>query len=233
MLCALFFGAWKYSHERLVDIVSTCQPTLYEPSNSYVPGFNTVVNSLNHMSSRLHMFVCEVTVASRMLLGLGIISFVAAALLRKSVASNSQAMPATILIVVLGGICGFAGKLAVDSLGGSGYHWLLMWEAFCLVHTLGTCFTSTLYRILNGTPESVTGKWQWQRQTYFMKPWLRRFWFHVTMVLVLPILTGLIPFAHLREVVQLVAFNFWHLAYSPIESYLRKNHSQLTSVKEI
>lgn len=29
MLCALFFGAWKYSYHRLVDAVSLCQPTLY------------------------------------------------------------------------------------------------------------------------------------------------------------------------------------------------------------
>lgn len=29
MLCALFFGAWKYSYDRLVDVVSACQPTLY------------------------------------------------------------------------------------------------------------------------------------------------------------------------------------------------------------
>ena len=29
MLFALFFGAWKYSYDRLVDVVSTCQPIVY------------------------------------------------------------------------------------------------------------------------------------------------------------------------------------------------------------
>lgn len=174
------------------------------------------------MISQLHMFVCEVTVASRMFLGLGIISVVAASLLRKSVTSNSQAMPATILIVVLGGICGFAGKFAVESMGGSGYHWLLLWEIFCLVHTAATCFTSTLYRILNGVPRSATGKSH--RQPYFMRPWWRRFWFHCIVVLVLPILAGLLPFAHFREIVEVLSSNVWDLAYLPLKSYLRKNY---------
>lgn len=195
--------------------------SLQEPSNSYVPGFNKVVNSLNHMISQLHMFACEVTVASRMFLGLGIISVVAASLLRKSVTSNSQAMPATILIVVLGGICGVAGKFAVDSMGGSGYHWLVLWETFCLVHTSATCLTATLYQILNGVPASATGKSQ--RPPYLMRPWWRRFWFHVITVLVLPILAGLLPFAHVREIVEVLGLNLWNLAYSPLESYVRKN----------
>ena len=180
------------------------------------------VNSINHMSSQFHMFLCEVTVASRMFLGLLIISFVAASLLRKSVTSNSQAMPATILIVILGGICGFAGKFAVDSMGGSGYHWLLLWETFCLVHTAATCFTAKLYRILNGTPPSATGKRH--RQPCFMKPWLRKLSFHVTTVLVLPILAGLLPFAHVREIVEVLGSNLWNLTYLPIESYLRRTY---------
>lgn len=196
--------------------------SLQEPSNSYVPGFNKVVNSLNHLTSRLHMFACEVTVASRMFLGLGIISVVAASLLRKSVTGNSQAMPATILIVVMGGICGLAGKFAVDSMGGSGFHWLLLWETFCLVHATATCFTSTLYRVLYGLPPSATGKRH--RQPYLMRPWWRRFWFHVTTVLVLPILTGLLPFARVREIVEVLGSNLWNLTYSPVETYLRKNY---------
>jgi hypothetical protein len=220
MLCALFFGVWKYSYGRLVDMVSACEPTYYEPSNSYVPGFNKLVDSINYVISHLHMLACEVTMAGRMFVGLGIICVVAASLLRKSVASNSQTIPATILIVVIGGICGCAGKFAVDSVGGSGYHWLLLWETFCLVHTFATCFTPTLYNFLHGAVPSDTGKSH--GHPYLMRPWWRRFWFHVTTVLVLPILTGLLPFAHVREIVELLALTLWNLAYLPLKLYLEK-----------
>lgn len=220
MLCALFFGAWRYSYDHLINVVSVCQPIVYEPSNSYVPGLSMIVNLLNLMTSQLLMLVCEVTVAARMFLGLGVISVVAVSLLRKSVSSSSQAMPATILIVVLGGICGVAGKFAVDSLGGSGYHWLLVWETFCLVHTSAACFTSTLYRFLNGAPLSATSRSH--QQPYYVKPWLRRLCFHVVIVLVLPTLAGLFPFARVRDIVLVLGSNLWNLVYSPVESQIRK-----------
>ncbi|RVW55058.1 Protein CPR-5 [Vitis vinifera] len=49
-------------------------------------------------------------------------------------ASSKQTMPVTFIILLLGVVCGVAGKFCVDTLGGSGYHWLLYWEALCLLH---------------------------------------------------------------------------------------------------
>lgn len=195
-----------------------------------IPGMNKLINSLNMFTSQLHMFICEVTVASRMFFGLGVISIVAAALLRKSVSSNSQAMPATILIIILGGLCGIAGKFAVDSMGGSGRHWLLMWELFCVIHTAATCFTPFLYWVLNGTPPSTitsavaaTGKGQRRKFHLVTIPsWLRRLVFHICMVLVLPVLAGLLPFATVREIVRVFGSGFHNLVFSPIEVYLRE-----------
>ena len=195
-----------------------------------IPGMNKLINSLNMFTSQLHMFICEVTVASRMFFGLGVISIVAAALLRKSVSSKSQAMPATILIIILGGLCGIAGKVAVDSMGGSGHHWLLTWELFCVIHTAATCFTPFLYWVLNGTPPSTissvaaaTGKGQ-RRKLHLvtMPPWLRRLVFHMCMVLVLPVLAGLLPFATIQEIVRVFGSGFHNLVFSPIEVYLRE-----------
>lgn len=181
-----------------------------------IPGMNKMVNSLNHLSSQLQMFVCEVTVASRMFLGLGIISIVAASLLRKSVTSSSQAMPATILIIVLGGLCGIAGKFAVDSMGGSGFHWLLIWEALCLIHASATCFTSFVYWLLNGSPQSTSRK---RRFHCFVSPWLRRLLFHITVVLILPAMAGLLPFAPVREVLRMLSSTFLNVVFAPIQSY--------------
>lgn len=44
MLCALFFGAWKYSYDRLVDVVAVCQPTLYV--NTQKPFFVLMLHCL-------------------------------------------------------------------------------------------------------------------------------------------------------------------------------------------
>ena len=196
-----------------------------------IPGMNRLINSLNMFTSQLHMFICEVTVASRMFFGLGVISIVAAALLRKSVTSSSQAMPATILIIILGGLCGIAGKVAVDSMGGSGRHWLLTWEIFCSIHTAATCFAPFLYWVLNGTPPSIISSsssaagGKGQRRKFHLvtiPPWLRRSMFHICMVLVLPVLAGLLPFATVREIVRVFGSGFHNLVFSPIEVYLRE-----------
>lgn len=49
-------------------------------------------------------------------------------------ASSKQTMPITFMILLLGVICGAAGKFCVHTLGGNGYDWLLYWEALCLLH---------------------------------------------------------------------------------------------------
>jgi hypothetical protein len=173
-----------------------------------IPGFNRIVDSLSLMSAQMQMLFCNLTVAVRMFIGLGIISMVAATLLRKSVTSSSQAMPATILLIVLGGLCGFAGKFAVDSMGGSGYHWLLVWESLCVIHASTTCFTPYLYWLLNGAPPHTLDK---QRQYYLLNPWVRR---------LLPAMAGLLPFAPFREVLRTILSTCLTIVYTPVEAFV-------------
>ncbi len=181
---------------------------LQQPSHSMIPGFNRIVDSLSLMSAQMQMLFCNLTVAVRMFIGLGIISMVAATLLRKSVTSSSQAMPATILLIVLGGLCGFAGKFAVDSMGGSGYHWLLVWESLCVIHASTTCFTPYLYWLLNGAPPHTLDK---QRQYYLLNPWVRR---------LLPAMAGLLPFAPFREVLRTILSTCLTIVYTPVEAFV-------------
>ena len=47
--------------------------------------------------------------------------------------SSKQTTSVTFIILLLGVICS-AGKFHVDTLGGSGYHRRLHWEALCLLH---------------------------------------------------------------------------------------------------
>lgn len=217
MLCALLYGGWNYSYGRLVDVISHCQPAVFQPSHSMIPGFNRIVDSLGLMSAQMQMLFCNLTVAVRMFLGLGIISMVAATLLRKSVTSSSQAMPATILLIVLGGLCGFAGKFAVDSMGGSGYHWLLVWESLCVIHASTAFFTPYLYWLLNGAPRHTLDK---QRQYYLLNPWVRRLLFHGCLVLVLPAMAGLLPFAPFREVLRTILSTCLTIVYTPVEAFV-------------
>ncbi|CAM6008162.1 unnamed protein product [Sphagnum balticum] len=217
MLCALLYGGWNYSYARLVDVISHCQPAVFGPSHSMIPGFNRIVDSLNLMSAQMQMLFCNLTVAVRMFLGLGIISMVAATLLRKSVTSSSQAMPATILLIILGGLCGVAGKFAVDSMGGSGYHWLLVWESLCVIHASTTCFTPYLYWLLNGAPQHTLDK---QQQYYLVNPWVRHLLFHGCLVLVLPAMAGLLPFAPFREVLRTILSTCLTIVYTPVEAFV-------------
>lgn len=132
-------------------------------------------------------------VVSRMLFGLLMILALAYSLLQRS-ASSTQTMPVTFILMLLGVACGFAGKLCVDTLGGSGYIWLLYWEAFCSLHFFANVFTSALFYVLHG-PVSVSQDSGQVRFPY----WIRRLAFYSNALLVLPILCGLMPFASLHD----------------------------------
>lgn len=80
----------------------------------------------------------------------------------------------------------------MDSLGGSGFHWLLHWELLCILHAFANCFTSHLFCFLNG-PTSNSGR------SSLTPSWIRKFVFHATLVLVLPVMAGLIPLASVRD----------------------------------
>lgn len=192
MLAALVYSVRKYSFALLSDLVSTCQPAAKEPRRSFGFHMDWFYNSL---AGKLQAFVCHVSVTGRISFGLVLVAVVASSLLRRSVTSSSQAMPATILIIVLGGICGFIGKVSVDSLGGSGNQWWVVWGAFCFLHAIINCFTPSVWRLLHLSPTGVKAR-------FGLPFWIRQLAFHITLVLVLPVLAGLLPFGSLSLVVN-------------------------------
>ncbi|KAI4385220.1 hypothetical protein MLD38_003273 [Melastoma candidum] len=93
--------------------------------------------------------------------------------------------------LLFGIICGFAGKLCVDTLGGSGYHWLFFWEAMCLVHFFSNICTPSLFILLHGPLEVSQGK---KQDPTIIPYWVRRSVFYGAILVVLPLLCGLVPF---------------------------------------
>eukprot|EP01018_Ginkgo_biloba_P038938 Gb_37504 [translate_table: standard] len=211
MFLALAYGGWKYSYERLSEAVGMCQPSSKDPRKS--SWFN---NPLNSLTGHFQTLACELTVLCRMLVGLAVIAIIASALLRHTAASSSQAMPTTIIMIVLGGICGLAGKFSVDSLGGSGFHWLVLWEVLCFLHALSACFTPSLFRILNDPASSPVGI----RKRALIPPWIRKFVFHTILLLVLPVTAGLTPFASTRDWAKHFSLIIFDHVFEPARIYL-------------
>lgn len=186
MLLALAYGVSRYSRSLLSEAITSCQATKESQKSSWFS------NPMDTVTGRFRTIACEIMVISRMLAGAGFVSVIVYFLFRHTVTSSSQAKPATIILVLLGGLCGWAGKFSVDSLGGSGFHWLLHWELLCILHAFANCFTSHLFCFLNGpTSNSV--------RSSLTPSWIRKFVFHATLVLVLPVMAGLIPFASVRD----------------------------------
>lgn len=115
-------------------------------------------------------------------------------LLQRS-ATAKQAMPVTFIVLLLAVACGFAGKLCIDTLGGSGNHWLVYWEVLCLLHLLSNLWTSVLFVMLYG-PVNVSERTKNDPRFPY---WLRRYLFYGTTCLFLPLLCGFLPFASLGE----------------------------------
>lgn len=146
--------------------------------------------SMSSFNSGLQLLRCQVQVLSRMLFGAFLILSIAYLLLQRSATSN-QTMPVTFILLLLGVGCGFAGKFCIDTLGGSGYRWLIYWETLCLLHFFSNVCISTLFLILNG-PVTVSEKSMSDRRFPY---WIRRSMFYTTVLLILPLLCGLMPFA--------------------------------------
>lgn len=145
------------------------------------------------LNSGLHMLRCQVQVVSRMAFGVIMILAIAYLLLQRS--SSNQTMPVTFIVLLLGVACGLAGKLCIDTLGGSGLHWLMFWETLCLLHLFANIFTSALFLILHGPVEVSEGK---NRRT-ILPYWIRRVVFYTILLVFLPLLCGLFPFAGVSE----------------------------------
>jgi hypothetical protein len=90
--------------------------------------------SMATFNSGLQLLMCQVQALSRMLFAGLMIGEITLLLIQRSAATN-QTMPITFIMLLLGVGCGYAGKFCIDTLGGSGNHWLLgsfMLAAFSL-----------------------------------------------------------------------------------------------------
>ncbi|XP_042039153.1 protein CPR-5-like isoform X2 [Salvia splendens] len=182
MLFALAYGTYVYSHQRIVEATEACSPYM-ESKSWWMP------NAVSSFNSGLQLVRCQVQVFSRMLFGVIMIAAIAFLLIQRS-SSSHQTMPVTVILLLLGVGCGYAGKFCIDTLGGSGKHWLFYWEALCLLHFFSNTFHSTLYIILNG-PIIVAER---VNHNLVFPYWMRRSLFYATL-LFLPLLCGFMPFA--------------------------------------
>ncbi|VFQ86436.1 unnamed protein product [Cuscuta campestris] len=196
MVGCLGYGTYVYSHVRITEATAACiHPTVSK--SWWMP------KSMQSMNSGLQTLKCQAQVLSRMLFGVLMILAVAYLLFQRS-ATSHHTMPVTFILLLLGAGCGLAGKLCIDTLGGDGYLWLKYWEAICLLHFFSNFFRSTLSAFLNGPVASQgntkNGGCTTTTITTALFPyWTRRIVFYVTMLLLLPVLCGLMPFAGPRE----------------------------------
>ncbi|KAF3440450.1 hypothetical protein FNV43_RR18734 [Rhamnella rubrinervis] len=188
MVSSLLYGTYVFSYKRIIEATASCTPSPKESRSWWIP------NPMSSFNSGLHILMCQVQVVSRMLFGILVIIVIAYLLLQRSTTSR-QTMPVTFILLLLGVACGFAGKLCIDTLGGSGYLWLMYWETFCLVHFFCNVYTSTLFFILYGPVTISQGT-----KCYAILPyWIRRCTFYGVLLLFLPLFCGLLPFASFGE----------------------------------
>ncbi|KAG9451136.1 hypothetical protein H6P81_011101 [Aristolochia fimbriata] len=182
MSTCLCYGASIHSYELLKEVTESCS---YAPKRSawWTP------NPFGSFTASFHLIKCHIVVLSRIMFGLLMILALAYALLQRW-ASSGQTMPITFILLLLGVVCGFAGKICVDTLGASGFWWLFYWEVLCLLHFSANVCTPVLFQILHG-PISV-------RREGEGKVWIpyrfRRVIFY-SLLFVVPVLCGLMPFA--------------------------------------
>ncbi|KAK6118408.1 hypothetical protein DH2020_047825 [Rehmannia glutinosa] len=182
MLFSLAYGTYVYSHRRIIEATEACSP--YTESKSW-----WMPKSMASFNSGLQLLKCQIQVLSRMLFGVLMIGAIAFLLIQRS-ATSHHTMPVTFILLLLGVLCGYAGKFCIDTLGGSGNHWLMYWEALCSLHFFANTFHSSLYLILNGP---ITVAERVEHNSVFPY-WMRRSIFFATL-LFLPLLCGFMPFA--------------------------------------
>lgn len=187
MLGCVGYGVFVYSHRRISEATASCSP-VEESKSWWIP------KPMASFNSGMQILKCQFQVVTRMLFGGFMILAIAYSLFQRSATSN-QAMPVTFIVLLLAVACGFAGKLCIDTLGGSGNHWLFYWEVLCLLHLLSNLWTSMLFIILHG-PINVTER---TKNNPRFPYWLRRCLFYGTTSLFLPLLCGFLPFASLGE----------------------------------
>lgn len=187
MFASVAYGVFIFSYQRITEVTEAC--TSIEESKSW-----WMPKAMTSFNFGMQILKCQFQVLTRMFAGGFMICTIAYMLSRRSVTSG-QTMPVTMLILLLGVLCGISGKLCIDTLGGDGSCWLLFWWTFCSTHIFSNIWTSTLFVILNG-PVTVSEE---IKNDPLVPYWCRRWLFYTTAVLFLPLLCGLLPFASLSE----------------------------------
>ncbi|KAK4585335.1 hypothetical protein RGQ29_022841 [Quercus rubra] len=188
MSASLLYGTYVFSYKRITEATESCTLSPKESKSWWIP------SPMASFNSGLHVLRCQVQVVSRMLFGVFMIITIAFLLLQRS-STTKQIMPVTVMLLLLGIACGLAGKLCVDTLGGSGYYWLLYWEILCVLHFFSNVCTSTLFHFLHGSLNLSQGT----KGNAIFPYWIRRFLFYAILLLFLPLFCGLVPFASFGE----------------------------------
>ncbi|KAM3353668.1 hypothetical protein ACQJBY_024680 [Aegilops geniculata] len=181
------YGTYVHSYQRITDVTAACSAASRGSKSWWVP------NSVSNFNSGLQFVRCHVIAATRMCFGIVMIVAIAWLASQRSALTGSN-MPITFNFILLGVICGFAGRFCANTLGGDGNIWLIWWEVLCSIHLLGNCYPSVMYRVLHG-PISITHSKNGVGPPY----WVRRCIFYAALGLVIPVLTGLLPFASLSD----------------------------------
>ncbi|XP_047314547.1 protein CPR-5 isoform X2 [Impatiens glandulifera] len=186
MLASIAYGAYVYSSERLFESTGSCAPP--KESKSWWP------KSMFSFNSIFPMIWCHIQIKSRMLFGLLVFLAIIYLLFQRSSVLTQSTMPVT-SVLLLAVACGFSGKLCIDTLGGSGYHWLLLWELLCFIHFLSNVCASVVFYILHGP--ILVNQTSINRRTIFPY-WIRQVMFYGLLIF-LPLSCGLVPFASLYD----------------------------------
>lgn len=190
MLASMAYGVYTFSHQRIIEFTAACSSIEGSSKSWWMP------KAMSSFNSGLQVLKCQFLVLTRMLAGGFMIVAIAYFLSKRSVPS-SQTMPVTLLVIFLGVMCGISGKLCIDTLGGDGGCWLILWWTFCSIHIFSNIWTSTLFVILNG-PITVSEKIT-KNDDPLVPYWCRRVLFYTTIALFLPLLCGLLPLASFSE----------------------------------
>ncbi|KAL6839967.1 hypothetical protein ACP4OV_029777 [Aristida adscensionis] len=182
------YGTYIYSYQRITDVTAACSVASRGSKSWWMP------NSVSNFNSGLLFIRCHLIAATRMCFGIIMILAIAWLAFQRSAVTGSN-MPVTFNFILLGVICGFAGRICANTLGGDGNIWLICWVVLCSIHLLGNCYPSVLYRILHGPISTVPRS----KEPVWFPYWVRRWIFYAMLGFVVPALTGLLPFANLSD----------------------------------
>uniref|UniRef100_A0ACD5XJJ3 Uncharacterized protein n=1 Tax=Avena sativa TaxID=4498 RepID=A0ACD5XJJ3_AVESA len=112
IIMSVFFayGTYIYSYERITDVTSACSVASRGSKSWWVP------SSVSNFNSGLLFIRCHLIAATRMCFGIVMILAIAWLVFQRSALAGSS-MPITFNFILLGVICGFAGRFCANTLG--------------------------------------------------------------------------------------------------------------------